>query len=162
MQWFFLTLDPTEDQADIVPERTLVAAILELAIRDLISDKITNVERRNVIAWFLYNGPRVRDNNPGFYFKDIAELLELSGKQLNLIFEYVRRVQDRYGRRRASESMSEGETSRARNCKLAEREWIPSAPYTAIQRRRRVVRYSNPRATSVARRMQRYKEREIN
>ena len=95
------------------PEITLIAAILQRAVRDLSPDADDD-SRRDAVAWFRGRESRVN-------FKDCADFLGLGYKLIKLIQTKVDEAEALYG----NKSVLEGKESRERNSPMVEGEWIP-------------------------------------
>lgn len=74
-----------------VPELSLLAAVLEMAYRDL-GDHPFSSYRRSAIMWF--RGKLDCGDFPEFSFDEIAHFLRLSPTQIAFIFERVDRAED--------------------------------------------------------------------
>lgn len=138
-----------------LPEKTLLAAVLQRAVRDL-GSPFPLKDKKEVISWFKFKGPKKKEASC-FYFKDCVDILELSSWQIKLIFDYIEHLETSHG-----EFKTKGETDRVRNRPLA-----PGARFTfgkedtTVQRKRTrfSVRYSGSRRPAdVAHRMQRNAE----
>lgn len=138
------------------PERLLLAAILERAIRDLSDASLTSKERKDAILWFLYKEERVKDIDCRFYFQDVIEGLDLSQKHIQNILDFIKSLTN-------GEPKEEGKPGGTGDCPLAARKGLYiGKKVTAIQRRgRRVSGYNSPGATELAYREQGDKERTL-
>lgn len=135
-----------EEASIHMPERLLLMAILERAIRDL---ELTNKEdKRSAISWF--KGLDIRGDC--ISFTSVVENLCLSDRCLKNIEYKVKLAEMVYGQNKC---MQEGEESRAGNSELAKGSWLPfGKTYSAAQRRGRIVRYNDTfRAASFAHRV---------
>lgn len=87
--WEFPTLYLDEETPPTrSPERTLLAAILERACRDLLPNADRNA-RKQAIEWFTAETDEIDYEISKFTFKHVVNVLELSAIQLNYLHEKV-------------------------------------------------------------------------
>ena len=126
-----------EEAASGCPERHLLAAIFERAMRDLFCFGDLGI-MRDAIGWFT------NIHIPGklkFTFSRVHQILQFSKKRLDFINERVAEAKSIYDQR-----MQKGKACRTGSSELDEREWdcIRKKNATA-QWRRRVVGHSSTR-----------------
>ena len=123
-----------EDYEPLSPEKVMLAALLQRAVRDL--GRHARVEdRRDAIKWFKTPKKKL-SYYTGFYFQDVAEILNLGNYQVQLIFDYINRTLN-------GELQTEGQTSGVGSSQLVKREgFCLCTEESAIQRRRRVERHN--------------------
>lgn len=68
----------TQSLENYVPERGLLAGVLERACRDL-EDAVTWQERRGAIAWFC---SKRKQSSTSFTFIEVCDILELTPSQI--------------------------------------------------------------------------------
>ena len=71
-----------------IPERHLLAAILERAYRDALSSTIETHLIREAIAWFLT--PTTYPLELGFTFEQVAEELKLTARRMSFLMDNVK------------------------------------------------------------------------
>jgi hypothetical protein len=74
------------------PERTLLAAVLERAFRDL-QKHIERKIRRTAISWFLCTCPGPEENLYGFTFKQIVEELGLCSARVEELVDAAKKAE---------------------------------------------------------------------
>jgi hypothetical protein len=94
------------------PEKLLLAALLERAIRDLLSCTVSKTIKRHAIEWFK----GTKDDTLGISFQQCTEYLGLSLSRLALITNTIKEIQN-------DKQQTKGEKDRAGNCSLATRPW---------------------------------------
>ena len=72
-----------------MPEKRLLAAVLELAARELFSPR-PNQYQRKAASWILYNGGE--DGDERFRFEDCVYHLCLSDAQVDILWDRAREV----------------------------------------------------------------------
>lgn len=76
-----------------IPERTLMAAVLDRAYRDLYAVVEAEV-RRTAITWFLADKSRFKEDFSFFTFAQVAEALELSSKETAFLEKAARAAKE--------------------------------------------------------------------
>lgn len=117
-------------EAPHVPEKVLVAAVLEMAFRDLECD--IPILYKQAIRWFLYQKKRTRKTSY-FYFKDCCEYLDLSDWQIKFLIDRATEKEFKTYRKEKVVGPRTGPSN------------VPAHPihpaYSAFKKRIRVVRY---------------------
>lgn len=92
VSWWHRNLDPSLDpDIPAPPERRLLCAILERALRDLLPvQEVQYEDRRDAILWFK----AVYPNESEFTFKFICEELTLKSDSKSLIFKKVKEAEE--------------------------------------------------------------------
>lgn len=88
----FFTEDATCYSSHTIPEKTLLAAILERAVRDL-TESVPIEDTKAAIKWFNRRTMASFKTRIGFSFRDCVEMLEISGEQENFLLEKVRHAE---------------------------------------------------------------------
>lgn len=130
------TIVAFEDSEIHMPEKLLLTAVLERALRDLELGRRDDV--RCAVTWFMeeYTGDSY------ISFTTVKEHLALSESSLKAIKHKVKEADLKYGPE--DKRMQEREEDRVGDSLLVPRAWLQiGQAYPAAQRRGRIVRYSN-------------------
>jgi len=119
-----------------MPERLLLMAILERAIRDL---ELTNKEdRRSAISWFK----GIDQHQNGVSYAMVVDNLSLSDRCIKSIEYKVKIAETFYGSK--NKCVQEGQEGRTGDSELVKGQRVLiSQTYPAAQRRGRIVRYND-------------------
>lgn len=77
-----------------VPEKVLLAAVLEMSVRDLLYSKSPELIKASV-NWILYEW-RVKSKTPCFDFLYLTEQLDLSESQIKFLVDAARQAENDY------------------------------------------------------------------